>query len=261
MKFFCCGTLFFCTVFSYAQVRMEKFVIRAGTTYELTNSDIMVIDTLIMQDSARIILNRAKADNFIHTKVFRIGNGCSIIGDGLDGENGETGVSGYTAVGPCKNGIPGRSGTRGTNAKPGVNLFIYADQFSIASRLLVELSGGDGGDGGRGGAGGGGSPGTRLCQGGNGGAGGNGAPGGNGANGGNLTISCKKCPDLRAWLGNKLVVRTYGGNGGLGGDGGLGGLAGLISSGSSKDGEQGPKGKAGESGEPGKTGAINFEQN
>ncbi|HRW98942.1 MAG TPA: hypothetical protein P5280_05605, partial [Cyclobacteriaceae bacterium] len=151
MKFFCCGTLFFCTVFSYAQVRMEKFVIRAGTTYELTNSDIMVIDTLIMQDSARIILNRAKADNFIHTKVFRIGNGCSIIGDGLDGENGETGVSGYTAVGPCKNGIPGRSGTRGTNAKPGVNLFIYADQFSIASRLLVELSGGDGGDGGGGG--------------------------------------------------------------------------------------------------------------
>ena len=235
-------------------------IIGINETFELTGSDIIVVDTLIMLDSSKIILNSEKADNFIHAKIVKIGVGCEIIGKGSNGTNGEAGLPGYTAIGPCKDGISGRNGTPGTSANNGINLYLYFDVLTIKNKLLIELSGGDGGDGGGGGIGGGGSPGTRLCQGGDGGKGGDGSPGGNGGDGGNLTLSCKGCPDLRGWLGNKINVRAYGGNAGLGGDGGLGGLAGLVSAGKTLDGEQGPKGKAGVSGESGRNGAINIEQ-
>ncbi len=241
---------------------MDKLVIPSGESFALAGSDILVVDTLIMQNASKIILNRNKIDNFIHAKVIQIGNDCIIIGNGADGVNGEKGLDGYTATGPCKDGIPGRSGTSGTAGTHGVNLFIYFDQLTIVGKLSFELSGGNGGDGGKGGNGGGGSPGTRLCAGGDGGAGGNGFSGGDAGNGGNLTLTCKGCDALRSLLGNKIQVRSYGGNGGIGGNGGLGGLAGLVSAGrTSQDGDQGPNGKSGKSGASGKNGAINFEEN
>lgn len=245
---------------AFSQIREDKLVIGKNESFKLFKSDIIVVDTLILLDSAKIILNGDKADNFIHAKIVHIGSGCQIIGKGADGINGQVGLPGYTAIGPCKNGIPGRVGTPGTSASNGINLYLYFDALTIKSALRIELSGGNGGDGGNGGHGGGGSPGTRLCQGGNGGKGGDGTPGGNGGDGGLLTISCKSCPDLRAWLGNKIVVRNYGGNAGLGGEGGRGGLAGLVSAGKPLDGEQGEKGKPGATGESGRNGAINIEQ-
>lgn len=248
------------SIFGFSQIRKDKLVIGINETFELTGSDIIVVDTLIMLDSAKIILNGEKADNFIHAKIVSVGAGCQIIGKGNNGVDGQVGLPGYTAIGPCKNGIAGRNGTSGTSAGSGINLYLYFNMLTISNSLHIELSGGQGGDGGRGGNGGGGSPGTRLCQGGDGGKGGDGSPGGNGGDGGTLTISCKECPDLRAWLSNKIMVRSYGGNAGLGGDGGLGGLAGLVSAGKTLDGEQGPKGKQGESGESGRKGAINFEE-
>jgi len=240
---------------------MEKLVVAQEQSFQLAESDILVVDTLIMEDASKIILNKNKADNFIHAKVIVVGNNCMIIGNGENGVDGEKGLGGYTAVGPCKDGIPGRSGTPGTSASHGVNLYLYFDHLTIEGKLSIELSGGNGGDGGRGGNGGGGSPGTRLCTGGDGGAGGDGSNGGDAGNGGNLTFTTKNSGDLRAFLGNKIQVRVYGGSGGLGGDGGLGGLAGLVSAGGvSQDGDLGPKGKIGESGEHGKSGAINFEE-
>jgi len=241
---------------------MEKLVIPSGESFELVGSDIIVVDTLIMENASKIILNRKKADNFIHAKVIQVGSNCMIIGNGLNGADGERGLGGYTATGPCKDGIPGRNGTPGTMGTDGVNLYIYFNQLTVVGKLIIDLSGGNGGDGGKGGTGGGGSPGTRLCAGGDGGAGGDGSIGGDGANGGNLTLTCKNCGDLRALLGNKIQVRTYGGNGGLGGDGGLGGLEGLVNAGqTSQDGNPGPKGRAGKSGSTGKNGAINLEGN
>lgn len=241
---------------------MEKLVVASGQSFQLAESDILVVDTLEMEDNSKIILNRNKADNFIHAKVIKVGNDCMIIGNGEKGTDGEKGLGGYTAVGPCKDGIAGRNGTLGTAASHGVNLYLYFTQLKIEGKLSIELSGGNGGDGGRGGNGGGGSPGTRLCAGGNGGAGGDGAKGGDAGNGGNLTFTTKGSGELRSLLGNKIQVRVYGGSGGLGGDGGLGGLAGLVSAGRvSQDGDLGQKGKIGESGKHGKTGAINFEDN
>ena len=214
---------------------MEKLVIPSGESFELKQSDILVVDTLIMEDSSKIILNRNKADNFIHAKVIKTGNNCMIIGNGKVGLDGEKGLGGYTAVGPCKDGIPGGRGTPGTSATHGVNLFLYFDQIDIEGKLLFELSGGNGGDGSR---------------------------GGDGGTGGNLTFTTRGAGNLRSLLGNKIQIRVYGGSGGLGGDGGLGGLAGLVSAGrTSQDGDLGPNGKTGESGKSGKNGAIYFEEN
>jgi hypothetical protein len=214
-----------------------------------------------MKDSSQIILNNKKVDNFIHARVAVIGPGSYINGRGKDGMAGKAGVNGYTVGGPCKDGIAGSGGTAGTAGQDGVNLFLYFDELVITGNLSIEISGGDGGDGGRGGNGGGGSPGTRLCAGGDGAQGATGGGGGNAGNGGNLVISCKNCPDLRAWLNRKIKVRTYRGNTGLGGDGGLGGLPGLgVRGNPNEDGAPGIKGNAGAKGAEGKDGAINFEK-
>lgn len=262
MKIFLVYIFLLCSsLVGFSQIRMDKLVVKAGKPYELFGSDILVVDTLIMLDSAKIFLNRSKPDNFIHAKIIKVGKGCQITGAGENGLTGDNGIGGYTAVGPCKNGTPGSNGKPGTSATDGVNLFLYFNHLQITGSLMFALSGGDGGDGGRGGNGGGGSPGTRLCPGGDGGPGGNGASGGNGGDGGNLTLTCNGCTDLRTLLGNKILVRSYGGNAGLGGDGGQGGLAGLVSAGrNTQDGTNGPKGKTGERGESGRSGAINFEQ-
>lgn len=249
--------LFLIGTVGVAQVRMDKLTLKPKEVYVLLGSDILVADTLVMQDSSTLVLNLKKTDNFIHTKVMKVGKGCKILGNGEDGISGEAGVNGYTAGGPCKNGSAGGNGSPGKSAMPGINLSLYIGQLTLEGKLLIELNGGNGGDGGRGGIGGGGSPGTRVCQGGDGGIGGNGANGGDGGDGGKLTVSCGHCPDLITGL----VVRNYGGSAGLGGNGGQGGSAGLVNSGNSQDGKQGPRGKPGQNGVSGKRGNIIFEKN
>ena len=239
-----------------AQVRMEKLTLRPKEVYVLVGSDILVADTLIMQDSSSLVLNIKKAENYIHTKVMKVGKGCKIIGNGEDGVKGESGINGLTPGGPCKNGSAGGPGSPGKSAGSGLDLYLYLGELTLAGKLGIELNGGHGGDGGPGGLGGGGSPGTRVCQGGDGGVGGNGANGGDGGHGGKLTVSCGRCPDLLTGL----VVRNYGGSAGLGGKGGQGGSAGLVNSGSAADGKQGPRGKPGQSGAAGKRGNIIFEK-
>ena len=246
----------------FGQLRMTKLEIPKGDTFVIRNTDIIVVDTLILGDSAAIQLNREQANNYIHAKVFSAGRHSRIIGHGARGVYGKDGKAGTTIDGPCLDGTAGRNGSNGTRGENGTNLFLYLSSMTIRGSLTIELNGGDGADAGNGGMGGGGSPGTRVCMGGTGGPGGNGGVGGNGGDGGALTISCTDCPDLRAWLGNKLVVRSYGGYAGVGGQGGSGGPAGLGSGGdTTKDGKIGPRGKKGAYGTPGKQGAVNFERN
>lgn len=255
--------LIFAPVALFAQIRMDKLVIPSGETYRILGTDIVVVDTLVMNDSSTIVLNRNnKKDNFIHAKHLIARRGARIVGTGEQGKPGKDGGRGHTVDGPCIDGTPGQNGTGGSHGDDGVNLFLYFNQLTITGSLIIDLRGSDGGDGGDGGQGGGGSIGTRVCIGGNGGPGGNGGTGGNGGNGGALTIACKDCVDLRSLLGEKLQVRNYAGFGGVGGDAGPGGLAGLGSNGmTSKDGKIGPRGKRGPDGLTGKQGAINFEKN
>ncbi|MBL7875007.1 MAG: hypothetical protein JNL53_05055 [Cyclobacteriaceae bacterium] len=242
---------------SHAQIRLEKLSIEKNEKYLIQASDILVVDTLIMADSSQIILNHDKKDNFIHAKIWVVGVNCSINGSGAKGKDGEKGVDGAEMLSPCRQGGIGQDGSVGLSGKAGNSLFIYSDDIQINGSLTINLNGGDGGDGGDGGQGGGGGPGTRVCAGGDGGQGGNGSRGGNGGNGGNLTITCKRCPDLQVWLGGRLQVKNYGGFGGLGGEAGRGGLTGL---GPVRDGKNGIRGYHGEEGETGKNGAIAFNK-
>lgn len=216
-----------------------------------------MVDTLVMGDSSSIVLNPLKKDNFIHAKHLLVGKGCSILGNGRPGLKGREGENGVTQSAPCRNGSAGKEGLPGESGKDALNLSLYTSVLKINGSLIISLNGGDGGDGGRGGRGGDGGSGTRVCPAGDGGNGGNGAKGGNGGNGGSASINCKQCADLHLLMGEKIVVKNYGGFGGVGGDGGFGGQAGL---GPVKDGRNGLRGKEGEHANQGKTGLVNLSQ-
>ncbi|HCW07377.1 MAG TPA: hypothetical protein DGG95_08440 [Cytophagales bacterium] len=240
------------------QIRQSKLIVPANESYDFRGSDIIVIDTLIMMDSSLIILNNSKKDNFIHAKKILIQNACSIIGLGKNGEDGKSGVRGTTQSAPCRVGQDGSNATKGTNGHDGVNLTLYMDDLEIVGALVINLNGGDGGDGGKGGRGGDGGSGTRVCRAGNGGSGGSGANGGAGGNGGSVGIHCRNCDDLHLIMGNKLIIKNFGGFGGIGGEGGFGGRPGLGPAG---DGKNGIRGKDGRTAPQGKSGIVNLSRN
>jgi hypothetical protein len=204
VRLVCCLVLVISCLSASAQIRLEKLSLTRGEKYLIQASDILVVDTLVMADSAQIILNREKKDNYIHAKIAIIGKGCIINGAGLKGEDGVNGVNGADQASPCRQGAVGVDGADGLTGKNGINVFIYSDDIQINGSLTINVNGGDGGQGGNGGQGGGGGPGTRVCAGGDGGQGGSGARGGNGGDGGTITINCKRCPEYPIWLGSKL---------------------------------------------------------
>ncbi len=91
-----------------AQIRLNKLVIEAKEKYQILGTDIIVADTLVMNDSSSIILNSSKPDNFIHAKIASFGKNCFIYGHGLDGTSGKHGESGAIQSSPCRNGSPGK---------------------------------------------------------------------------------------------------------------------------------------------------------
>src|ERR1044071_3248346 len=82
-----------------AQVRVSALVIKKNEIYKLNPSDIIVADTLIMMDSARIVLNPLKPENFIRANVAIIGNNCTIEGKGTNGAKGRNGSAGNSPIG------------------------------------------------------------------------------------------------------------------------------------------------------------------
>jgi hypothetical protein len=241
-----------------AQIRSGSFIIESGQTFELKNSDIIVADTLIMMDSSRLKLNKAKQENYLRVKVAVFGKNVVIDGRGIVGLQGKKGSRGSTSLGPCRPGSTGKTGARGTDGAQGVNLFLYIDKIIVNGNLVVDLSGGNGGDGGDGGEGGGGSPGTTHCFGGNGGAGGDGGPGGDGGKGGVLTFGGGDVDVIKLLIGSQIVINALGGNFGYGGIAGGGGPPGLSPS--THHGTAGRSGKDGAKGRPGINGGIQFEQ-
>ncbi|MBL7850529.1 MAG: hypothetical protein JNN04_06475 [Cyclobacteriaceae bacterium] len=244
---------------AFGQVRLNTLVVKPKEVYELKGTDILVVDTLILMDSATLVLNKLKPENFIHAKKLVFYKGSLIDGKGVHGLAGRPGRSGPSSSAPCSNGGTGLQGTEGTNGGHGISLFLSFQDIVLHGVPTIDVSGGDAGDGGKGGLGGGGGTGTRLCAGGNGGVGGPGSNGGNGGHAGTLTFQAKRIPELRSMLGEQILIRNYGGNPGLGGEGGSGGYAGLNATGkSSLDGKTGKKGQRGKDGQPGKPGAIIF---
>jgi hypothetical protein len=239
------------------QVRLNKLTLAVKEQYILKNTDILVIDTLVMADSSSILLTDEKKEYFLHAAILSVGKGCQIIGRGTPGQEGKTGRRGVTPGGPCADGGAGRSGTGGNHGDHGRMLSLYLKQVYLNGTLSIDLSGGDGGNGGSGGEGGGGGTGTIACAGGNGGPGGNGASGGNGGDGGTLTVVCKNCHGLQDLVNVKLFTRNFGGSAGLGGFAGTGGAPGISPDG--KEGKRGAKGTAGVEGVAGKAGGVFFD--
>jgi hypothetical protein len=241
------------------QIRSSTFIVKKGTSFELSTSDIIVADSLIMEDSSRLILNKQKSENYIRAKVAVFGNNVRIDGKGIGGLTGNKGTAGKTPMGPCYIGYSGNAGARGTNGAAGVNLYLYLEQIIVNGDIVVDLSGGNGGDGGDGGEGGGGSPGTIHCAGGDGGKGGNGGPGGDGGKGGVLTFGGNNSNTIKPMIGSQVVVNALGGNFGYGGIGGKGGSPGLGPS-KKQNGFSGKAGRDGEKGKSGANGSIQFQE-
>lgn len=244
---------------AHAQVRVGTLLIKKNEVYDLgkTESDILVADTLIMEDSSRLILNKLKPDNFIRASVMIIGNHCTIDGKGKNGSPGRNGKPGTSPFGPCKDGTSGRNGTIGLDGTKGINFSLYVETLTIKGKLIIDLTGGNGGKGGNGGDGGGGSAGTVHCSGGNGGNGGNAGHGGNGAEGGKLIISSKSAAEIKLWVGKKLLLQYAGGRSGAAGRPGYYGPAGLGPS--NKNGKNGLPGADNDRGVSGLQGTVVFQ--
>lgn len=242
----------------FAQVRVSKLIIKPNETYRLDHSDIIVADTVVMMDSSCIRLNSLRPENYLRIGMAIVGKNCVVDGRGSNGKKGSNGSPGNTPIGPCKDGVPGRNGSRALDGTSGINLFLYIDSLKITGSLIIDLSGGNGGDGGNGGYGGSGSPGTRHCHGGNGANGGNGGDGGNGGPGGKLVIGETSVKKIRPLIGEQLKLYYKGGTFGYGGVSGHGGAAGLGPQ--RKHGKAGAPGVDGKHGRPGNMGTIQFEQ-
>jgi len=253
------GTLVFLLVVfvGHAQIHVSKLVIKKGESFSFSESDIVVADTLIMEDSSSIVLNRLKKENYLHTKLMIVGKNCSIQGNGLKGGPGRPGRAGASPLGPCKSGTNGAQGGRGLDGTSGVNLFLYLDKVTITAPLTIDLRGGDGGVGGKGGDGGTGTSGTVHCKGGDGGFGGNAGNGANGGTGGSLTIQCPV--NLREKVEKNLKVMNSGGYLGKGGRGGYPGYAG--SGPNRQNGKPGMPGAEGLDGGLGKNGTVSIVHN
>jgi hypothetical protein len=246
---------------AWTQIRLTKLVLRPKQVYELRETDILVVDSLIMMDSSRLVLNKFKPENFIHARTIKFGKGCWIDAAGVPGLKGRDGRNGLSVQAPCTDGGPGGTGSEGTFGGAGISVSLYFSELVSNGTLTIDVSGGAGGNGAKGGNGGGGGPGTRLCKGGNGGQAGFGSNGGNGGNAGNVTLVAPRIPELRNMLGSSIIIRNYGGDFGSGGEPGARGSAGLSALGNSKmDGYLGRKGERGKNGIAGKPGAINFQE-
>lgn len=245
----------------FGQVRISKLVINSKEVFQMGTTDILVADTLVLMDSAKIVLNKLKRENYIRAQVAIFGEGGIIDGRGANGKNGRKGKEGETPYAPCTNGPNGKMGTKGLDGASGINLFLYFDNVIMKGKLTIDLSGGNGGNGGDGGMGGSGSPGTVQCNGGNGGDGGPAGQGGNGGDGGSIVFSCKQCANAASLVKNNFKIFIDGGAFGYGGRGGDNGLAGLGVSRKSKNGMAGKFGLDADTGKSGNAGSLKFESN
>jgi hypothetical protein len=249
--------LFSMSSYVNSQIRLDKLELLKKQVYTIEESDILVVDTLIMRDSSKIVLNYLKQDNIITAKVLIVGTGCSIVGSAVNGPNGKTGAAGSSITAPCKVGEDARNGYNGLPGANGLNLSLYLDKVIFNGNVTINLNGGDGGNGGTGGRGGTGGASTKFCLSADGGKAGNGGNGGSGGKGGNLTIKCTDCPELYLIQDDRLLIKVYGGFAGNAGDGGKGGYRGAGRGNS----ENGLNGAPGLSGNEGKRGTVVYSRN
>jgi hypothetical protein len=246
---------FFLSTSCFSQIRLSALVLKPKESFRIINSDILVLDTLVMADSSNIILDEFSKENFIHVKWAKIGYRCTIDGSGKNGLKGMPGRHGLNGNSLCANGRDGKNGENGSAGEDGKNLSLYLNEIMINGSLIVYLQGGDGGNGGDGGDGGNGSPKSKNCTGGSGGNAGNAGNGGDGGKGGTLSVFGERELDLFAFSKN-LVCVNLGGKMGLGGKRGFAGKTGYDPT---KDDILKHNGNSGENGVRGIQGSLIIE--
>jgi hypothetical protein len=254
MKFYILMILLLVHTVVHAQLRYTKLVLEPKQSFSFGQSDILVVDTLIMKDSSSIVLNKSKIENYLHARVIRLGKNCFIDGRGASGRPGKNGRAGESFAAPCKSGTNGGDATRGDDGKHATNLLIYLNEIKVDGQLTILLEGGNGGNGGQGGEGGSAGSGIIHCNGGNGGNGGPGGDGGFGGNGGKLTIHGPI--SFQQSVKGKIVTKLNGGQFGKGGRGGYSGYGGLGPK--NKNGKNGLQGIDGKDGSLGNYGNLNY---
>ena len=193
----------FCLTLAAAVNAQSSLKIEKGVQFQLTG-DTFLLDSLVMEDSAALLLDVRYKSSLVRANYFSAGSGVSIIGIGRDGAPGSDGVDASMRG----TNLAGKDGTSGS---PGINLTLYFFNLSLQSQLEIDLYGGAGGDAGRGGsmtyhaA-------TTSAERPNQAVGGN---GGDGGNGGTVIISCPS--DLEKIVTDKIVINAQGGKGGKSG--------------------------------------------
>ena len=92
------------------QMKLRKLEVQRKTAYAF-EGDSLVVDELVMSDSAKIILTKQKT--FIKANRIVVGHGCMIFGTGATGELGKDGKSFPAPKVMCKPSIPGEAGVHG----------------------------------------------------------------------------------------------------------------------------------------------------
>jgi hypothetical protein len=189
-------TIFLLLLASVANAQ-PSLKIEKGVRFQLTG-DTFLLDSLVMEDSAVLLLDTRHKSCLIRANFFSVGTQDSIIGIGRDGKRGNDGVE--AAMRSLD--LPGKDGRSGT---PGIHLTLNFSNLVLQNTLEIILYGGRGGDGGRGGliyqhaA-------TSAAERPNIGPGGN---GGDGGSGGDVILSCPS--DLEETVKDKIVIHAQGG--------------------------------------------------
>src|SRR6478609_3602824 len=142
---------------AYAQ---GKLIIPKKGEFKL-DKDTLVVDELIIGDSAKIVLT--KPTSMIIARHMVVGTRVRIMGLGEKGVNGRMGRTAAQPEGVCKSGRNGEDGKAGAPGGAGKAIILDVDLLTIDAMLIINLAGGNGGDGGKGGDGSQGSNSISQC--------------------------------------------------------------------------------------------------
>lgn len=129
---------------SFAQIKpISKLEIAKGTTYVVDQSNVLVVDTLIMHDKAIIQFANGQQGK-LGARIAYIGENCLITAKGADGTNGKAekpGTQGRVGQPSVKT-----KGARATDGEDGGSLELDM-HFMKIGKLTIDTRGGKGGNG------------------------------------------------------------------------------------------------------------------
>jgi len=245
--------------------------VKTGETHQLdAQQKEWVLDELILEDNATLLIPAGAGQVQIDAAKAVIGNGVSIVAKGEASAAGKAGIVRDGQADKCMDGIAGGHGDHGAVGGDGTILNLTLRIAQLGS-LSIDTEGGDGGVGGAGGKGQDAGE-FDTCNAPKGGEGGRGGDGGDGGSGGHVRVFYSLLPEsgISGSLGDRININAVGGKGGTGGEGGKGGEGGpgkfvnmKTLSGSKKwmaGGKAGADGVAGKTGRDGAKGQVLVQQ-